>query len=361
MITSFTMAAVIAACGSPSAGSGDLTPPPDHAVIASVRLTRHAMAMDAGDEQPIELQGLTTAGGTVPLSSVQWTGSDELTLVVTGATASVRGFKGGRGWVVARSSGFVDSALVDVRPKALPTSRILLDMVQPLQRAANIDKAFALFGTIDHTPYRGARNTTGGWSFTTNADGKGLHALRADWSQSEADQGLRVIDYFPNPKPLELYVSWKGRLGKMAADPDANGENDSYAMWPQSNSCKRALFDRADDKNRVDFTLNRTQPEGAKLEMGEHDYARFGDIKLWNPNAAVGGAPFTTAVHVKAASSNTVADGVFQLWVDGNLVIDQRDVPSAANPFDRWSFPETCVLVPQPQSEYFWDILAWAP
>ena len=27
----------------------------------------------------------------------------------------------------------------------------------------------------------------------------------------------------------------------------------------------------------------------------------------------------------------------------------------------RWSFPETCVLVPQPQSEYFWDILVWAP
>jgi hypothetical protein len=353
------MAAVIAACSSPS--SDRVTQPSNDAAIASVRLTSHAVDMDAGDEQQIELQGLTAAGAAVPLLSVQWTASVEMALTVTGATATVRGLKGGRGWVVARASGFADSALVDVRPKALPTSRILLDMIRPLQQATNIDKAFALFGTIDHTPYRGARNTTGGWSFTTNADGKGLHALRADWAQSDADQGLRVIDYFPNPKPLEVYAQWKSRMGKMATDPNANGENDSYAFWPQSNSCKRALFDRPDDRNRVDFTLNRTQPEGPKLEMGDHDYARFGDIKLWNPNAAAGGAPFTTAIHVKVSSSNTVADGVFQLWVDGKLVIDQHDVPATTEPFDRWSFPETCVLVPQPQSEYFWDILAWVP
>jgi hypothetical protein len=147
----------------------------------------------------------------------------------------------------------------------------------------------------------------------------------------------------------------------MATDPDANGTDNSYAMWPASNACKRALFDRPDDRNRVDYTLHRSQPEGPKLEMGDHNYARYGNPKLWNPNGAIGGPPFTSAVHVKVASSNTVADGVFQLWVDGKLVIDQHDVPATAEPFDRWSFPETCVVVPQPQSEYFWDILAWVP
>jgi hypothetical protein len=346
-------------CGGDS--SSGTTTPPDNPTIANVRLSADTIVMNAGEDARIELQGVTESGALVALSQVQWAAPPELFLSVTGGTAAVRGVKGGRGWIVARANGFADSARVDVLPKPLATSRILLDMVQPLQQAASIDKAFALFGTIDHTPYRGARNTTGGWSFTLNADGKGLHALRADWMISPADQGLRVIDYFPDPKPTELFVQWKSRLGKMATDPDANGATDSYAMWPQSNTCKRALFDRADNKNRVDYTLNRSDPEGPKLEMGDHNYARFGDTQLWNPNAAVGKGPFTTAIHVKAASSNAAADGVFQLWVDGKLVIDQHDVPATAAPFDRWSFPETCVLVPQPQSEYFWDILAWVP
>jgi len=122
-----------------------------------------------------------------------------------------------------------------------------------------------------------------------------------------------------------------------------------------------ALFDRPDDQHRVDYTLSRNAPEAVKVEMGEFNYARFGDTKVWNPNSAVGGAPFTTTVHVRAATSNTATNGIFQLWVNGVLLVDQHDVPATAEPFDRWSFPETCVLVPQPQSEYFWDLLVWTP
>jgi uncharacterized protein YjdB len=264
---------------------------------------------------------------------------------------------------------------------------ILLDMRSTLQSASTIDQAFALFGIVDHTPFRDADgpNPNGsGWSFTTNADGHGLHALRADWAKSPFyngftstgptpldcpvddggchDAGLRVIHYLPEPKPTDLYAQWKGRFGRFAADADANGTANSYAMWPQTDACKRALFDRADDKNRVDYTLARFLPEQAKVEMGDHDYARLDNTTLWSPNAtAASGATFTTTVHVRASSANGVADGLFQLWIDGKLILDYHDVPAEAEPFDRWSFPETCVTVSQPQSEYFWDILVWRP
>jgi len=350
-----TLAAAVLGCAGSS--HADVTAPPG---LASIRLSPTTLVLDAGAEQQLQAQGLTADGGSVTLSSVQWTAPPEVSLSGTGATVTVRGTKGGRGWIIARSGGFADSVLVDVVPMPVAGNRVLLDLRQSLQQASSIDKAFALFGVVDHTPYRGARNGSG-WSFTTNADGKGLHAFRADWSVSPADQGLRVIHYFPAPKPLEVYAQWKGRLGKMATDADANGADNAYAMWPQSNACKRALFDRPDDQHRVDYTLSRNAPEAVKVEMGEFNYARFGDTKVWNPNSAVGGAPFTTTVHVRAATSNTATNGIFQLWVNGVLLVDQHDVPATAEPFDRWSFPETCVLVPQPQSEYFWDLLVWTP
>ena len=71
--------------------------------------------------------------------------------------------------------------------------------------------------------------------------------------------------------------------------------------------------------------------------------------------------PYTTTMHVVAASSDTVRDGLVELWVDGTLVFSVHDVPMSAEAFDRWEFPTICVSVPQPQSEYFWDIVVWKP
>jgi hypothetical protein len=298
-----------------------------------------------------------------------WTSSNPAVATVS-SSGVVTAVASGTTNIVATMDGLSGQATLTVLaptgadPSPGPGAVILLDMRQPLQRATTIDQAFALFGAQDHTPFRDALGPTpngSGWSFTTNADGHGLHALRADWSISHADQGLRVINYFPTPKPTEVYAQWKNRLGKYAADADANGANDSYAMFPQTQACKRALFDRPDDKNRVDFTLGRFVPEQTKVEMGDHNYSRFGDPAMWNPNQAVGGAPYTTTVHVRTASADGVPDGIFQLWIDGKLLIDRQDVPAESEVFDRWSFPETCVLVPQPQSEYFWDILVWRP
>jgi hypothetical protein len=261
--------------------------------------------------------------------------------------------------VVAHANGFADSASIDVSASPIPSGKIILDLRKSLQQASTIDQAFALFGIVDHTPYRGARNTSG-WSFTTNADGQGLHALRADWEASPSpDQGIRVIHYLQNAATKDLWVQWKGRVGKYATDPDANGADDSYATFPASLACKRALF--GNGVARVDFVLHRSTPEAAKVEVGAANYAQFGNTDVWNFNQTIGGKPFTTTVHVKSASTDAAADGVFQLWIDGTQVMDEHDVPAMAAAWTDWSFPTTCVSVPQPQSEYFWDLVVWTP
>lgn len=337
--------------------------------------------------------GAGTSGGGLPQTT--WTSSNTAVATVSSAGV-VSAVAPGSANITATIADLSGMATVTVSapapaagviPAPAANSTILLDMRQSLQQATTIDGAFALFGIVDHTPYRDADgpNPNGvGWSFTTNADGNGLHALRADWSQSPYyngytatgptplacpadaldchDEGVRVIDYLPDPKPTELYAQWKGRWGRFAADATGNGAANSYALWPQTDACKRALFDHADDSNRVDYTLARTLPEEAKVEIGEQNYARLDVNNVWNPNAfAASGQIFTTTVHVKAASGATTADGVFQMWIDGTLVLDWHDVPSSNEAFDRWSFPETCITVSQPQSEYFWDILVWRP
>lgn len=245
-------------------------------------------------------------------------------------------------------------------PAPSSSSSILLDLRQSLQRATTIDAAFALFGQSEHTAVRGKKNTSG-WSFAPNYDGQGTHALRADWDGSKVDQSIEIAQFFSAPLPKEIYVQWKSRLGRHQSDNDANGGVDQYQLFPRSMACKRALFHHANFQHRIDYTLSRSVPEETKLEMGDADYSRFGAAAVWNPNQAVGGAPFTTTVHVRAASSNTTADGVFQLWIDGALLIDQHDVPASADPIYAWSFPTTCVQVPVAQSEYFWDIFVWKP
>jgi hypothetical protein len=286
--------------------------------------------------------------------------------------ATVTGAGQGTATVTATADGIKGSSAITVNappppppPPGAPTpgagATIFLDLRQSLQKASTIDQAFSLFGTVDHTPYRGARGQSG-WSFTTNADGSGLHAFRADWQAdpNNPDQGIRVIDYLPGSGTKELYAQWKARVGRYSTDPDGNGAVDSYPVWPQSAACKRALFGDG-GTTRIDYVLHRSTPEVPNVEIGPANYARYGDASVWNFNSEIGKAPYLTTVHLKAASSNSTADGVFQLWIDGTLVIDQHDVPATANAFTDWSFPTTCVNMPTDASEYFWDVLVWKP
>jgi hypothetical protein len=157
-----------------------------------------------------------------------------------------------------------------------------------------------------------------------------------------------------------MYVQWKSRVGRYAFDTDGNGNADSYAVWPQSNACKRALFSQ-ESNNRLDYTLQRSNPEVPRIENGANNFAIDGDASVWNFNEEVGAAPYTTTVYLKIATTNTSNDGVYKLWINGTQVFDVHNLPADATPFDRWEMPSICTVVPQPQSDYFWDILIWKP
>jgi len=92
-------------------------------------------------------------------------------------------------------------------------------------------------------------------------------------------------------------------------------------------------------------------------------YAFNAPTDKWHLEQVVGAnvRPYTVTMHVVAASSDAVRDGLFELWVDGTPIFSVHDVPMSAQPWDRWEFPATCVSNPQPQSEYFWDIVVWKP
>jgi hypothetical protein len=267
------------------------------------------------------------------------------------------------------------------------TDVVLLDTraggAQAFNNITNVNDALSVFarpgdGFVDTTRVRPAKDSSG-WSFTTNADGNGLHALRADWTKSSDpcpdpgcnDEGIRVVQYLPDGGPFrggtptrELFVQWKNRLGRYAFDTDANGAADSYAISLPNGSCKRALFSNADDYRRVDFALTRgVSPIGAQLEVNDQNYAFEAPTDRWNLEQVLGAnvRPYTTTMHVVAASSDTVRDGLVEMWVDGTLVFSVHDVPMSAEAFDRWEFPTICVEVPQPQSEYFWDFVVWKP
>jgi uncharacterized protein YjdB len=327
------------------------------------------------------------------LPKLVWSSSN-VGVATVSPTGLVTAVGSGSANIVAKAEDFSGQATLTVvalttsgTPMPTSTSKILLDTraggAQSFSNVSNVNDALRLFarpgdGVVDATPVRPAKDSSG-WSFTTNADGNGLHALRVDWTKSSDpctgdgchDEGIRLVHYLPDGGPTrggtptrEVFVQWKNRLGRYAFDVDANGPADSYSISLPSGSCKRALFSNADDYRRVDFALTRgASPIGAQLEVNDQGYAFEAPTDRWNLDQVVGAnvRPYTTTMHVVAASSDAVRDGLVELWVDGTQVFSVHDVPMSAEAFDRWEFPTICVSVPQPQSEYLWDIVVWKP
>jgi hypothetical protein len=245
-----------------------------------------------------------------------------------------------------------------------PSSTILLDLRQSLQQVTTLDQAFNLFGQEDHTAPRTVQNGTG-WSFTTNFDGQGTHALRADWAAyPQGDQGIRIVTYLPTPKPHEVYFQFKGYLGKNPADPDANGSDNTFPLYPQSNSVKRMLILRdgvgGSATDRIDYVWTRTDPSAARVQSDNLNWGFNSSPSIWAPNNYLGRA-YTTTIYFKTSSANGVADAVYKIWIDGTLVLDAENVMLDGYAMDRWQFPDTAHNFPIPASEYYWDILVWRP
>ena len=69
----------------------------------------------------------------------------------------------------------------------------------------------------------------------------------------------------------------------------------------------------------------------------------------------------THAVYMKAASSNTAADGVLRIWVNGALLGEWTNIPMGSMGFHRFQWPMIVRGPVHDMTEYWWDIVAWSP
>jgi len=319
---------------------------------------------------------LDALGNTITGRAITWTSSNPLVATVSGSGV-VSGVASGSATIVATSEGQQGSAAITVTaappppPPGIPQpaagDRILLDTRQAMQQATTLQQAWGLFPGNDHTPARGSVNTQG-WSFTTDMDGQGTHALRADWAVATGDQEIKVFSYLPSPKPKEMYIQFKTRMGKHPFDTNANGTENIFPLFPQSNSCKRLLVGRIDASagiggnanGRIDYVWTRNAPSAVRAQIDWFNWGVNGDATQWSPQSYIGRS-FTTTLYMKATSSSTASDGIYRIWIDGMLVLDAQNLAIAPWAFDVFSFPTVCHAMPVPASEYFWDVLLWSP
>jgi len=306
--------------------------------------------------------------------TVSWTSSNTGVATVTSSglvtaraagttqiTATVEGRSGSRALSVTAPVVTPPPSTGGLAPDA--NDRILLDVRQSLQQATSVSQALGLFPGNDHTPVRGARNSAG-WSFAQNFDGRGTKALRADWGAVSGDQGVRIITNLTGTKPRELYIQFKGRLGKHPSDADANGSDNVFPLYPQSNSMKRLLINRdgvgGGGQSRIDYVWTRTNPSVARVQIDHLNWGVDGSASTWTASKIVG-REYTTTIYVKVSSSNGARDGIYRVWVDGVQVLNQTGVNLDGYALDRFEFPSVAHSFPVPASEYYWDFLAWSP
>jgi len=297
---------------------------------------------------------------------VTWTADPGVSVNGSGSTVDVTAISPGVANVTATAGDVSASIPVSVLLEPGANDRILLDTRQSLQQATTASQALGLFPGNDHTPLRTGGRNTQGWSFSTNFDGQGTHALRVDWVPLTGDQEIKVFTYLPTPKPREMFIQFKVRLGKHPADADANGTDNVFPLFPQSNSCKRLLVGRIDAaagvggnaNGRIDYVWTRANPSFVRAQV---DWFNWGmDGTVWNPQSTLG-RTYTTTLYMKASSGANVADGVYRIWIDGALRLDARNVSFQPWAFDTFSFPTVCHNMPVAASEYYWDVLAWSP
>ncbi len=275
--------------------------------------------------------------------------------------------------IVSSCSDAAGTAAMSTPPPPLPppgtsplpgaSDVILMDLRQSLQQQTTVTGALNLFDPVHNSPDVSATQPSAGaegWSFSTNIDGNGTHALVCNYIGAVRDHDCFARQAWPS-HPTEVFIQWKGRFGRMATDAASNGAVNAFA-WDPAHGFKRVLIHRPGDGDRLDF--DGSDPDNGiipHIENADRNWIREGSLTGWTFRTPVGGAPFTTTLYFKTASTNTATDGIFRVWIDGTLVFQRTDVPAGNLPFDQWEIFATWPNVPQAQCEYMWDALVWVP
>ena len=242
-----------------------------------------------------------------------------------------------------------------------PADRILLDTRTSLQGATSLASAKAAFG--DNV------SASGPWGFTSNVDGLGTNALRVAWPRRWSDackySSATLGVPLPTPRASRMYVQWKQHLGRT----ETGGGTGTVGQFTMADRCRglargemTALRAGSNEAQRLEYRWMAPLPLSVRLtaflDPVVHLDAPSGST--FRPAEHVG-ATMTQTLYLQAESAPGAGDGVVRLWVDGTLVMEQTAAAIGTAAFRRIRFPGRMALALRPQTEYFWDVVAWEP
>jgi hypothetical protein len=255
----------------------------------------------------------------------------------------------------------------------VPSGTIVVDTrkggPQSIQNVATMTEALA---AIQSSPL--VRLAENDWmKFTTDLDGNGTRAFRAewnDWGGVPGGQGRRIRTYFAQP-PKQLYIQWKhwmgrtptgGGIGAIGAF-DATNELD-----PSGNASRKYLImPRAvpglGNTGRADFVWTGPSPVKAHwnfVNLTPNPGSKGLNRSAFDPEAHYNEV-ITFTMYFQAESFPGASDGILRIWYNGVLRAEWLNQPTGDVAIDRFNMSDTFQSPIQDQTEYFWDLVVWLP
>jgi hypothetical protein len=348
-------------------------PPPPAAVVGSVTVLPSQAGLTVGQGVDVTAGVRDGQGNVMTGKSVTWSSSNAAVARVTGTgalTARIEGVAAGTATVTASVDGKSATVAVTVASQPVPppsggdpqpgaSDRILFDTRTSLQQATSKAQADALFLYVSNE-----------FSFTSNVDGKGTRAMRADYQARPGecwDSGSMLQAGLSAPYPKEVYFQYKILLGRTAT---GGGIGDLGRFQITNAECGNAgakrflvLRDVPDrgGAGRTDLLWPGPAPAIPRLAIDTRNWSLSQNRgSTFDPQTHVGEV-MTWTLYFRAASSPSANDGIARVWVNGQLIIETTTGSFGPEGYHRFQLPATFRAPQFNQSEYYWDIVAWTP
>jgi uncharacterized protein YjdB len=387
------------------------------AAVATVAVEPTTATIDAGGTVSLRAVARDGAGNVLSGRPVTWVSSAPAVATVA-STGVVTGVSAGTVSVYATVEQRTGSAQVTVRvpapppptPSGMPVPQpgnvVFLDTraggAHSIQSAAITTVQQALSAGASANLGAGAGGYTGPGAlgfgrvdFTTDVDGRGTNAFRFNWTRAAGNPGgcggaedadpandgtynavsqhsqyLR-FDPLLNGPGREVYLTyslWAGRTATGGGTgTDAVGTFQHQALtgghkmlvWFRRNaagtgstSAGRITATAGDGTRGVE--LHWQGEEGGSPSVPDQYGSPAFDLNQYR-NQVV-----TVAYRFRAESALGARDGIVQQWMNGRLVLDLHNAGTAHT---GWSAAQiggpTWICVPQDQTMYVWDVVAW--
>lgn len=384
------------------------------APVASVSVEPATATVDAGATVTLRAVARDGAGNVLSGRPVTWVSSAPAVATVA-SSGVVTGVSAGTASVYATVEGRTGSAQVTVRAPSVPAAGtpvpqagdvVFLDTraggAHSIQASAVTTLQQALAAGAPANLGAGASGYTGPGAlgfgrvdFTTDVDGRGTHAFRFNWTRAAGNPGgcggkedadpandgtynavsqhTQYLRFDPllNGPGREVYLTYRLWAGRTATGggtgQDAVGTFDHQSLtgghkmlvWFRRNatgtgstSAGRITATAGDGTRGVE--LHWQGEEGGSPSVPDQYSNPAFDLNQYR-NQVV-----TVAYRFRAESALGARDGIVQQWMNGRLVLDLRNAGSAHT---GWSAAQiggpTWICVPQDQTMYVWDVVAW--